>query len=136
MNNSLPTEPMHLISTLSSWAEHTLNKVWRNWSLKFYEWKFWTNNNDALKMSPSSTTKMLNKEEEQVKKDKPIRPKSNLKPRWMWQKRVAPPLKAPLLEAQSQESSSSRAIQGTRSIKCHKEESRSKDLKHRCLGER
>jgi hypothetical protein len=31
-------------------------------------------------MSSSSTTKMLNKEEEQVKKDEPVKPKSNLKP--------------------------------------------------------
>ena len=33
-------------------------------------------------MSPSSTTKMLNKEEEQVKKDEPIKPKSSSKQRW------------------------------------------------------
>ena len=28
--------------------------------------------------------KTLNKEEEQVKEDEPIKPKSNLKPRWVW----------------------------------------------------
>ena len=87
-------------------------------------------------MSPSSTTKMLNKEEEQVKKDKPIKPKFNSKPRRVWQKRVAPPLEAPLLEAPPQESSSSRANQGTRSMKLHKEESRSKYFKHQTLAER
>ena len=83
-------------------------------------------------MSPSSTTKMLNKVEEQVKKDEPIKPKpkSNSKPRRVWKKRVAPPLEAPLLEAPPQESSSSRGNQGTQSMKLHKEESRSKDLKH------
>ena len=63
-------------------------------------------------MLPSSTTKMLNKEEEQVKKDEPVKPKSNLKPRWIWQKKVGPPLEAPLMEAPPQESSSSRANQG------------------------
>ena len=50
-----------------------------------------------------------NKEEEQVKKDEPIKPKSNSKPRWIWQNKVAPPVEAPLLEAPPQESSSSRA---------------------------
>ena len=54
----------------------------------------------------------LNKEEEQVKKDEPVKPISNSKPRWVWQKRVAPPLEAPLLEAPPQESSSSRANRG------------------------
>ena len=87
-------------------------------------------------MSPSSTTKILNKEEEQVKKDEPIKPKSNSKPRWVWQQRVAPPLEAPLLEAPPQESSSSRGNQGTQSMKLHKEESRSKDLNNRTLTER
>jgi len=42
---------------------------------------------------------MLNKEEEQVKKDEPIKPISNTKPRRVWQKRVVPPLEVPLLEA-------------------------------------
>ena len=64
-------------------------------------------------MLTSSTTKMLNKKEEQVKKDEPVKPKSNSKPRRFWQKRVAPPLEAPLLEAPPQESSSSRANRGT-----------------------
>ena len=59
---------MHLISTLSSWAEHTIEQSVGESIPKFYKWKFWTNNNDALKMSPSSTTKMLNKEEEQSRK--------------------------------------------------------------------
>jgi len=30
--------------------------VWGNQSPKFYKWKFWTDNNDAHKMSPVSTT--------------------------------------------------------------------------------
>ena len=87
-------------------------------------------------MSPSSTTKMLNKEEEQVKKDEPVKPKSNSKPRQVWQKRVAPPLEVPLLEAPPQEFSSSRANRGTQSMKLRKEEFHSKDLKHRTLTER
>jgi hypothetical protein len=45
---------------------------------------------------------MLNKEEEQVKEDELVKPKSNSKPRWFWQNKVAPPLKAPLLEVPPQ----------------------------------
>jgi len=51
---------------------------------------------------------MLNKEEEQVKKNEPIKPKSNSKQRQVWQMKVIPPLETPL-EASPQESSSSRA---------------------------
>ena len=58
----------------------------------------------------------LNKEEEQVKKDEPVKPKSSSKPRRVWQKKVAPPLEAPLLEAPPQESSSSRMNWGTQSM--------------------
>ena len=47
---------MHLISTLSFWAEHTSSKVWGSWSPKFYKWKFWSGNNYAHKMSPASIT--------------------------------------------------------------------------------
>jgi len=54
----------------------------------------------------------LNKEEEQVKKDEPIKPKSNSKPKHVWQKKVASPLEAPLLVAPPQESSPSRANRG------------------------
>jgi 1,2-phenylacetyl-CoA epoxidase catalytic subunit len=74
--------------------------------------------------------------EEQDKKDEPIKPKSNSKLRQVWQKRVAPPLEAPLLEAPPQKSSSSRANRGTRSMKLRKEQSHSKDLKHQTLAER
>jgi len=42
-------------------------------------------------------------------KDGPVKPKSNSKPRRVWQNKVVPPLEAPLLEAPPQESSSSRA---------------------------
>ena len=87
-------------------------------------------------MSPSSTTKMLNKEEDKSRKDAHVKPKSNSKPIRVWQKKVAPPLEAPLLEAPPQESSSSRVNRGTQSMKLHKEESHSKDLKHRTLAER
>jgi hypothetical protein len=43
----------------------------------------------------------LNKEEDQVKKNEPIKPKpkSKSKPIRVWQKKVAPPLKATLIEA-------------------------------------
>ena len=54
----------------------------------------------------------LNKEEEQVKKDEPVKPKSNSKLRRVWQNKVAPPLEAPLLEAPPQESSSLRVNRG------------------------
>ena len=76
-------------------------------------------------MLPSSTTKMLNKEEEQVKKDEPIKPKSNSKPKRVWQKKVAPPLEAP-----PQKYSSSKSEPRYSRNELHKEESRSKDLKH------
>jgi hypothetical protein len=74
--------------------------------------------------------KTINKEEEQVKKDEPIKSKSNSKPRRFWQKRVAPPLEAPLLEMPPQESSSSRANRGTRSMNFARRSPRLKDLKH------
>jgi hypothetical protein len=70
-------------------------------------------------MSPASLLKIecetLNKEEEQAKKDEPIKPKpkSNSNPKQIWQKKVAQPLEAPLLEAPPQESSSSRVNRGT-----------------------
>ena len=63
--------------------------------------------------------KTQNKEEEQVKKDEPVKPKSNSKPRQVWQNKVEPPLEMPLLEAPPQESSSSRANRGTRSMNFH-----------------
>jgi hypothetical protein len=68
-------------------------------------------------------------EEKQVKKEGLVKSKSNSKPRQVWQKKVAPPLEAPLIEAPPQESSSSRVNQGTRSIKPQKEESCLEDVK-------
>jgi 1,2-phenylacetyl-CoA epoxidase catalytic subunit len=52
--------------------------------------------------------KMLNNEEKQVKKEGPIKPTLNSKLRRVWQKKVASPLEAPLMEAPPQESSSTK----------------------------
>jgi hypothetical protein len=69
---------------------------------------------------PNSTSESSKLEVEQVKKKGPVKPKSNSKLRPVWQKKVAPPLEAPLIEAPPQESSSSRANQGTQSKKTSK----------------
>ena len=78
-----PTEPMHLISTLSSWAEHTSSKCGGVHPPSSTS----ESSKPAIMMHTRCRQFLLlmfdfktqNKEEEQVKKDEPVKPKSKLK---------------------------------------------------------